>query len=114
MHDNENRPALDLSVSANLLSDEQLMERHQQVGHETQSEVITELHRRHARKLLGFCQRYCPGHGEDIAQNTWSYVLKYAHQYEPRYRFINWLYMIAVQYAQKAERNASEREAIVA
>ncbi len=59
--------------------------------------AFTELYQRHKHGIFGFLRRACGSrsHAEDLAQETWTAVIKSASRYRPDAQFKTYLYRIA-------------------
>lgn len=67
--------------------------------------AFTELFRRHSSGVFGLCMRFFSGNrsrAEDVAQEVWCKVVRYARTYEPNGKCKAWLLQVA--------RNACLRE----
>jgi RNA polymerase sigma-70 factor (ECF subfamily) len=72
---------------------------------EGREDAFTQLFRRHGSAVFGLCMRFFSGNrsrSEDVSQEVWMKVIRYARTYRPETRFKAWLMQVT--------RNACLRE----
>lgn len=76
-------------------SDEQLMEL---LASKRANEALTELHRRYAKKAMGFFVRMFKGDvskSQDFVQDLFMKILEKHHLFDPSKRFYTWMFTVA-------------------
>jgi len=75
--------------------------------------ALEELYRRYERPLYRFLHRHTGGRDvEDLHQETWIRVVRFAGRFDPDRRFSTWLFQIAVNLSRDLHRRTTPERAV--